>query len=115
MKEGFAEYKYFFPNWFLPTVRPLLVGQAQELHILFPPCAPGRAVGRPRPRPRRAALFLPLVHSCGPWVMGWSAESAPLACARPAPPAGAIAVVVNDGFMNPWDVVKQRMQVWAAL
>jgi solute carrier family 25 iron transporter 28/37 len=25
--------------------------------------------------------------------------------------AGATATIVNDGCMNPWDVVKQRMQV----
>lgn len=29
----------------------------------------------------------------------------------PLPCAGMVATVVNDGFMTPWDVIKQRMQV----
>lgn len=38
---------------------------------------------------------------------GGGAEHHPLATAA----AGATATLVNDGCMNPWDVLKQRMQV----
>lgn len=65
------------------------------------PCTPSSSPG-PAAHPRCSPpLLTPPAHP------RWSPPPA-------HPRAGTIAVVVNDGFMTPWDVVKQRMQVRAA-
>lgn len=81
-----------------------------------------RQVGRPHlhSRPQAAGLTLPpppprllSLQMRSPLLLGVHACSCPPMRLRwPLPlPTGATATIVNDGCMNPWDVVKQRMQV----
>lgn len=77
-----------------------------------PPAACRRTPPSPPPplcchrRPSHALYFAS--YEAAKEALGGNAEGHhPLAHAA----AGAAATVVNDGCMNPWDVVKQRMQV----
>lgn len=64
-----------------------------------------------RPFAMLCACFAACCGGCGTLSAHVLASAVPTLPPAPYSFAGATATIVNDGCMNPWDVVKQRMQV----